>query len=366
MRMITLVPTDTNVDFVGRRLIAFAFSGLLILASIGSYAVQGLNLGIDFLGGILIEIRTPEAAADIGGLRAELGGLGLGEVALQEFGQPSDVLIRVQRQEGDERAQQAAVEKVKAALGSRVEYRRTEFVGPKVGGELRTAAMWAVLSAIVAILLYIWFRFEWQFGIGAVIALVHDVITTIGLFSLFQLEFNLATVAAILTIAGYSITVQEEGTAGAVEPGDQPDAVAHLVDQLDHAARARRALRVRRRGGPRLYRGADLGRRNRHLFLDLRRGPDAALPAAAARRGERRGRGAGQGGRDGPVRPGSIGAAAGAKGIRWTSPPWSGRAARSSSAMVPDGSASPASSITGRCWCFRSARWPGRSSGSRS
>jgi preprotein translocase subunit SecF len=205
MRMITLVPTDTNVDFVGRRLIAFAFSGLLILASIGSYAVQGLNLGIDFLGGILIEIRTPEAAADIGGLRAELGGLGLGEVALQEFGQPSDVLIRVQRQEGDERAQQAAVEKVKAALGSRVEYRRTEFVGPKVGGELRTAAMWAVLSAIVAILLYIWFRFEWQFGIGAVIALVHDVITTIGLFSLFQLEFNLATVAAILTIAGYSI-----------------------------------------------------------------------------------------------------------------------------------------------------------------
>jgi preprotein translocase subunit SecF len=155
MRMITLVPTDTNVDFVGRRLIAFAFSGLLILASIGSYAVQGLNLGIDFLGGILIEIRTPEAAADIGGLRAELGGLGLGEVALQEFGQPSDVLIRVQRQEGDERAQQAAVEKVKAALGSRVEYRRTEFVGPKVGGELRTAAMWAVLSAIVAILLYI-------------------------------------------------------------------------------------------------------------------------------------------------------------------------------------------------------------------
>jgi preprotein translocase subunit SecF len=200
-----LVPADINVNFVGRRRIAFAFSILLVIGSLGSYATQGLNLGIDFLGGILVEVRTPEATADLAGLRGALGGLGLGEVALQEFGQPNEVLIRVQRQQGGERAQQAAVETVKQALGDSVEYRRTEFVGPKVGSELQRAAMWAVLSAIVAILLYIWFRFEWQFGIGAVIALVHDVVTTIGLFAVFQLEFNLATVAAILTIAGYSI-----------------------------------------------------------------------------------------------------------------------------------------------------------------
>ncbi|MFQ5955261.1 MAG: protein translocase subunit SecF [Kiloniellales bacterium] len=206
MRLISLVPTDTKVDFIGRRMIAYAFSGLLLLASAGSLVTQGLNLGIDFLGGILIEVRTSDGApADLAALRFELGRLGLGEVALQEFGQPSDVLIRVQKQAGGEQAQQAAVQMVKAALGQAVEYRRTEFVGPKVGAELKRAALWAVLAAITVILLYIWFRFEWQFGVGAVIALVHDVVTTVGLFSIFQLEFNLATVAAILTIAGYSI-----------------------------------------------------------------------------------------------------------------------------------------------------------------
>ena len=135
-----------------------------------------------------------------------MGGLGLGEIKLQEFGAPDDILIRIQKQEGDEKAQQVAIDKVRESLGSRViEYRRTEFVGPTVGAELREAAAWAVLSAIAAMLLYIWFRFEWQFGLGAVIALLHDVVTTIGLFALFKLEFNLATVAAILTIAGYSI-----------------------------------------------------------------------------------------------------------------------------------------------------------------
>ncbi len=206
LRAINLIPVNTKIDFLGRRTIAYAFSGLLILATAGSFAVQGLNLGIDFLGGIMIEIRTSDGSdADLAALRRDLGGLGLGEVALQEFGQPSDVLIRVQRQAGGEQAQQTAVETVKALLGNTVDYRRTEFVGPKVGGELKVAAAWAVTTAIALILLYIWFRFEWQFGVGAVIALVHDVLTTIGLFSIFQLEFNLATVAAILTIAGYSI-----------------------------------------------------------------------------------------------------------------------------------------------------------------
>jgi preprotein translocase subunit SecF len=162
-------------------------------------------LGIDFLGGILIEAKT-DGPADISKLRREMNGLDLGEIKLQEFGAPDDILIRIQKQEGGEKAQQAAIRKVKAALDSSVvEYRRTEFVGPTVGAELREAATWAVFSAIGAILLYIWFRFEWQFGLGAVIALLHDVITTIGLFALLQLEFNLATVAAILTIAGYSI-----------------------------------------------------------------------------------------------------------------------------------------------------------------
>ena len=205
MKLLKLVPDKTNIQFINKRLIAFSFSALLVVASTGLFFGQGLNLGIDFLGGILIEAKT-DGPAKLADLRSDMNSLGLGEITLQEFGAPDDILIRIQKQPGDEKAQQVAIDKVKSSLGARVvEYRRTEFVGPTVGAELREAAIWAVLSAIGAMLLYIWFRFEWQFGIGAVIALVHDVITTIGLFALLQLEFNLATVAAILTIAGYSI-----------------------------------------------------------------------------------------------------------------------------------------------------------------
>ncbi|MBT5109246.1 MAG: protein translocase subunit SecF [Rhodospirillaceae bacterium] len=205
MKLLKLVPDNTAFDFIGKRVLAFAMSGFLIIASLGLFFTQGLNLGIDFLGGILIEIKTT-GPADLGSLRTKLSNLNLGDVTLQEFGASDDVLIRIQKQDGGDKGQQAAIDAVKAALGDSVaEYRRTEFVGPTVGAELREAATWAVLAAIGAILVYVWFRFEWQFGLGAVIALVHDVITTVGLFSLIQLEFNLATVAAVLTIAGYSI-----------------------------------------------------------------------------------------------------------------------------------------------------------------
>jgi preprotein translocase subunit SecF len=204
MRLISLVPTNTNIDFVNFRTLAAIFSLLLCVASAGLFAAKGLNFGIDFRGGILIEIRT-EGPADISKLRSSLSGLGLGEIQLQEFGQASDVLIRIERQAGDEKAQIVAVEKAKAALGDKVDYRRTEFVGPKVGGELIEAGITAVLLALGAMLVYIWFRFEWQFGVGAVVALLHDVLLTIGIFALLGLEFNLSTVAAILTIAGYSI-----------------------------------------------------------------------------------------------------------------------------------------------------------------
>ena len=176
----------------------------LIVGSAGLFFTKGLNFGIDFRGGILLEVRTPDAA-DLGKLRGELSELGLGEVQLQEFGQPTDVLVRIERQPGGEIGQKIAVDKAKAALGDEVSYRRIEFVGPKVGGELIEAGVTAVLLALAAMLIYIWFRFEWQFGIGAVVALLHDVVLTIGIFSLLSLEFNLSTVAAILTIAGYSI-----------------------------------------------------------------------------------------------------------------------------------------------------------------
>jgi preprotein translocase subunit SecF len=151
-----------------------------------------------------MEIRT-DGPSNIPAIRSTLSGLGLGEISIQEFGTETDVLVRIQRQDGAEREQLAAIEAVKTALGPDVEYRRTEFVGPTVGEELKRAGALAVGLALLSILLYIWFRFEWQFGVGAIVALSHDIITTIGLFALIQHEFNLATVAAVLTIAGYSI-----------------------------------------------------------------------------------------------------------------------------------------------------------------
>ena len=203
------VPDRTTIPFIRYQRLGYALSGVLIALSLLLLPTKGLNFGIDFRGGILIEVRMPGQAADLGAMRATLGGLGLGEVALQEFGEPTDVLIRIERQAGDEEAQLAAVDRVKAALaerfGEEISYRRVEFVGPKVSGELFWAGTQAVLYALIAILAYIWFRFEWQFAIGAILALIHDVVLTLGIFSLLGLEFNLSTVAALLTIVGYSL-----------------------------------------------------------------------------------------------------------------------------------------------------------------
>ena len=208
MKPLRLIPHKTKLSFVGLRRLFYVLSLCALVASVGLVMVRGLNLGIDFLGGILIEVQTP-GPANLGAMRAELGGLGLGEVTLQEFGAPDDVLIRVARQPGGEKEQQVAVESVKRALAGmgagEMNYRRVEFVGPKVSAELVEAGFTAVVAAVILMLLYIWFRFEWQFSIGAVIALVHDVGLTMGMFALTQFEFNLASIAAILTIVGYSI-----------------------------------------------------------------------------------------------------------------------------------------------------------------
>ena len=204
LKPLRLVPADTRVPFVPNRRYAFAASAVMVVGSLLAVLLMGLNFGIDFRGGILMEVRSQQAA-DIPEIRSTLSDLGLGEVSIQEFGTQTDVLIRVQRQDGAEREQMAAIEAVKQALGPGYDYRRTEFVGPTVGEELKEAGALAVGLALLSILVYIWFRFEWQFGIGAIFALGHDILTTIGLFAIIQHEFNLATVAAVLTIAGYSI-----------------------------------------------------------------------------------------------------------------------------------------------------------------
>ncbi len=204
LRPLRLVPFGTTFEFVGRRMAAYVLSGVIILGSLVALGTMGLNFGIDFRGGSLIEVQT-NGPANLAEMRSTLGGLGLGEVVLQEFGEPDEVLIRVQRQDDEQEGELLAIKVIQDALGDSVEYRRTEYVGPTVGQELIEAGAWAVTLAIGGILLYITFRFEWQFGICAVAALMHDVVSTIGLFALIQHEFNLATVAALLTIAGYSI-----------------------------------------------------------------------------------------------------------------------------------------------------------------
>lgn len=203
-RGIVWIPPETRIPFIRLRLIFFAISGLLVGASLFLLGLRGLSYGIDFTGGILIEAKF-SAAADIAATRAKVDSLNLGSVEIQGFGGPSDVLIRLPRQEGDEKAQGRAVEKVKDALGSGVEYRRVETVGPKVGAELLRESIVAVILALGGIMVYMWFRFEWKWGAAGILALLHDVITTVGVFSLTGMEFNLSTVAAVLTIAGYSI-----------------------------------------------------------------------------------------------------------------------------------------------------------------
>jgi preprotein translocase SecF subunit len=204
-RPLIIIKRIPSIDFMGLHKLGFALSALLAIGSVVLFLVQGLNYGIDFSGGTLIEARTQSGPADLARMRSTLTGLGLGEVSLQGFGGPSDVLIRVARQPGDDRAQAQAVEKVKQALGQGVEYRRTEVVGPKVGGELIQAGVIATVLALFAIAAYVWLRFEWQFGVGAMLSTLHDTVTTVGLFALLQIEFNLTTLAAILTIAGYSV-----------------------------------------------------------------------------------------------------------------------------------------------------------------
>ena len=205
MKLLRLVPDDTNLPFMSWRRITFPLSGLLSLLAIALFFAAGLNFGIDFRGGTLIEVQSKAASADLGAIRSTLGRLDLGEVQLQRFGAPSDVLIRLAQQPGGEEAQQAAVNKVKTALGDGYDYRRVEVVGPRVSGELVQNGILGMLVAIIGILIYLWFRFEWQFAVGATIATLHDVVLTIGFFSLSQIDFDLSSVAAVLTIMGYSV-----------------------------------------------------------------------------------------------------------------------------------------------------------------
>ena len=204
--LLKLVPEDTKIRFLHYRKVAMVVSLILMVASAGLFFARGLNLGIDFAGGIMLHIGH-EQAIDIGDVRSALLDLELGDISVQEFGLPEEVLIRIEGQgsvEADKIAKASAKAALEGILGE-VDYLREEAVGAKVSGELVINGILAVVFAVMAVLVYIWFRFEWHFGVGAVVALIHDVVLTIGLFALTRLEFNLSIIAAILTIVGYSL-----------------------------------------------------------------------------------------------------------------------------------------------------------------
>ena len=200
-----LVPAVTKIPFMWLRRVTFSLSALAAIGALALFVTVNMNYGIDFKGGSLIEIKARQGAADVADIRDRLGNLNLGDVQVQEFGDPSEVLIRVEAQGGGENAEQSVIAKVRGELEEAYDFRRVEVVGPTVSGELARAGTLGVLASLAAILLYIWVRFEWQFAVGAILATMHDVIMTIGFFVITGIEFNLSSIAAILTIVGYSL-----------------------------------------------------------------------------------------------------------------------------------------------------------------
>ena len=205
MKLFQWVTKDTNIDFMKSKNITYAISATLLILSIICIVFKGFNFGIDFSGGILMEIKS-DKVIDVEQMRKDLSHLDIDDLNLQAMGEDgTELVIRAQAKELDEKAQMNVVNQIKETLGSAYEYRRIDLVGPQVGGELKKDGVIASVIAILAITAYIWFRFEWQFALGAILGLVHDVIVTVGLLSLFQMDFSLTTVAAILTLAGYSV-----------------------------------------------------------------------------------------------------------------------------------------------------------------
>jgi preprotein translocase SecF subunit len=203
---IRLVPDGTNLPFMKWAKIRTPVSLVLIVLSFFLFFTIGVNEGIDFKGGIVIEVHNKDGAADLSTIRQQVGGLGFGDVQITTVGGDQDVLVRIAAQPGGEGAQQTVVDKVRATLGdSQYEFRRVEVVGPRVSGELARSGTLAVLLTIAGIMAYIWFRFEWQFGVAAVATLLHDSILTVGFFAATRIDFDTTSLAAILTIVGYSL-----------------------------------------------------------------------------------------------------------------------------------------------------------------
>lgn len=198
-------PHHIRLDFMSRRIIFMAISVVMCVLAVFFLATRGLNFGVDFKGGAIIEVRSKTGPVNIGQLRDTGNRLGIGNVLVQGFAVPTDALIRIENQTGGDDATQAAIKKLTDALGPGFEVRNQEMVGAAVSDELRSASLWAITIALLGILAYVWFRFEWQFAVGAIVALAHDVLITCGMLALIGYQFDLSVVAALLTLAGYSV-----------------------------------------------------------------------------------------------------------------------------------------------------------------
>jgi preprotein translocase subunit SecF len=205
MWLVQYIPTETKFAFMRFRRVTFSFSAALSILAVVMFFAWGMNFGIDFKGGTLIELQSRSGPADVAVIRERASALGFGDVEVQEFGSPQDVSVRVELQPGGEQAQQNVVSRLRDTFSGQYDLRRVEVVGPRVSGELVQSGTLGVISAIIGVLIYLWFRFEWQFAMGAVIATLHDIVLTVGFFALTQIEFNMTSIAAILTIIGYSL-----------------------------------------------------------------------------------------------------------------------------------------------------------------
>ena len=366
MPLLRIVPDDTNFDFMRFRRISFPMSALLSIVAIVLYFTHGLNFGIDFKGGTLIEVQSKRGAADIAAMRATLSGSASATSRCSSSAAPADVLIRVASSPAA-RPRSRRRSEGRGALGDDVEYRRVEVVGPRVSGELLAYGMIGLMLAIIAILIYLWFRFEWQFALGAMIANVHDLVLTIGFMSMSQIDFDLTSIAALLTILGYSLNdtvviydrIREmlrrykkmpmtELLNVSINSTLSRSIITHVTVTLALA----RAVAVRRPGDPQLHRDHDVRRRaGRHLHVDLHRGAD---PDLSRRRRPRR---------DEPRRAGarrSRGSRA-AKAVTDAEPAAPAlrifRGRRRSRPTARADSASPACRTAARCCACRTAIW---------
>jgi preprotein translocase SecF subunit len=204
MARFTIIPDETKIDFVRNRFTAFAIDGLLVVITIASLLIQGLNLGIDFTGGVIIEAKST-TAINFEEARRKIQGLGFKDPTVQQFGDDKSLLIRIKPTADVEGHEQAAAKKIQEILGSGFSFQRVEAVGPKVSSELFSSGVWATVLGVLMIGVYVWLRFEWQFGLSAMLATGHDVFVAVGLYSVLQFDFNLTSVAALLLLAGYSV-----------------------------------------------------------------------------------------------------------------------------------------------------------------